>query len=170
MNKKSAQSKVYQLYADKLFGICLKYSRNRADAEDILQDSFLIIFNKINQFKYKGSFEGWLKRIVINTAIKEYRENKVVYFNEEILLNEPSSENLIIDSSEIGLDFLLNLIQKLPNRYRLIFNLYVMDNYSHKDIAKMLHISEGTSKSNLSRARKILKKQIENYSNSKENK
>lgn len=77
---------------------------------------------------------------------------------------------MIIDSSEIGLDFLLNLIQKLPNRYRLIFNLYVLDNYSHKDIAKMLHISEGTSKSNLSRARKILKKQIENYSNSKENK
>ena len=169
-NKKSAQSKVYQLYADKLFGICLKYSRNSPDAEDILQDSFLIIFNKINQFKHKGSFEGWLKRIVINTAITKYRESKHLYFNEEILLNEPSSENLTIETSEIGLDFLLSSIQKLPNRYRLIFNLYVLDNYSHKDIAKMLNISEGTSKSNLSRARKILKKQIENYSKPIENK
>ena len=135
-----------------------------------LQDSFLIIFNKINQFKHNGSFEGWLKRIVINTAITKYRESKRLYFNEEILLNEPYSENLTIETSEIGLDFLLSSIQKLPNRYRLIFNLYVLDNYSHKDIAKMLNISEGTSKSNLSRARKILKKQIENYSKPIENK
>ncbi|PQJ76848.1 RNA polymerase subunit sigma-70 [Polaribacter glomeratus] len=156
----TAQSKVYQLFAGKLFPVCLKYSRNYQDAEDTLQDSFLTIFDKIKQYKSKGSFEGWLKRIAINTALQKYRKKEPLYIKskevETLDLEEESFENVDFD-----VNFLLELIQKLPDRYRLVFNLYVLDDYTHKEIAQMLRISEGTSKSNLSRARYILKKQLE---------
>lgn len=154
-----AQSQVYQLFAGKLFALSLKYSKNQQDAEDVLQDSFLIIFNKIHQYTNKGSFEGWLKRIVINTALQKYREKSTLYLiKEEANLYE---EEVVLDEDNISIDFLLELIQELPDRYRLIFNLYILDNFSHKEIAKMLAISEGTSKSNLSRARQLLKKKLE---------
>ncbi len=154
-----AQSQVYQLFAGKLFALCLKYSKNQQDAEDVLQDSFLIIFNKIHQYKNKGSFEGWLKRITINTALQKYREKSTLYLiKEEVDFYE---EEVILDEDTISMDFLLELIQELPDRYRLVFNLYVLDNFSHKEIATMLEISEGTSKSNLSRARQLLKKKLE---------
>jgi RNA polymerase sigma-70 factor (ECF subfamily) len=143
--------------------LCLKYSRNYEDAEDTLQDSFIVIFNKIKQYKYKGSFEGWIKRITINTAIQKYRKKSPLQ-----ILKEPSIEDEIeeidLNDTRFNIDVLLNFIQQLPDRYRLVFNLYVLDNYSHKEIADLLKISEGTSKSNLSRARKILKEKLENYS------
>lgn len=153
-----AQSEIYQLFAGKLFGVCLKYSRNKHEAEDNLQDGFITIFNKIEQYKFKGSFEGWMKRIMINTALQKYREKNVLNLvTEEI----PEQIDTDVDTEDIPLDFLLNIIQQLPNRYRLVFNLYVLDGYSHKEIANMLEISEGTSKSNLSRARMILKDRLE---------
>ena len=162
-----AQAQVYQLYAGKLFALSLKYSRSKQDAEDVLQDSFLIIFNKIHQYKNKGSFEGWLKRIVINTALQKYRGNTPLYLiKEEITAYE---EEVNIDESSINVDFLLTLIQDLPNRYRLVFNLYVLDNFSHKEIAELLSISEGTSKSNLSRARQLLKNKLEKQKQKIEN-
>ncbi|WP_242131067.1 RNA polymerase sigma factor [Aestuariivivens marinum] len=156
-----AQEELYKLFSSKLFSICLKYSANYAQAEDNLQDAFLSIFNKIEQYKGKGSFEGWLKRITINTALQRYRAEKV--FN---IVNENEVEDFEIEVNEdsISLDYLLKAIQNLPDRYRLVFNLYVLDGYSHKDIANMLKISVGTSKSNLSRARQILKQTIENHS------
>ena len=140
--------------------MCLKYSKNYQDAEDTLQDSFLTIFDKIKQYKSKGSFEGWLKRIAINTALQKYR-NKVPleFVNED--LKEEEIEEINLEKADFEIDFLLQLIQKLPDKYRLIFNLYVLDNYTHKEISNLLNISEGTSKSNLSRARKILKNQLE---------
>lgn len=157
-----AQSQLYQLFSDKLFALCLKYSKNFSDAEDTLHDSFLIIFQKINQYNNKGSFEGWLKRITINVALEKYRNH--TYLNE---INESTvienAEELEFDTESLSLDYLLGIVQQLPDRYRLVFNLYVLDNYPHKEIAKMLHISEGTSKSNLLRARKLLYNQIINY-------
>lgn len=158
-NDTKAQSQIYQLYAGKLFGLCLKYSKNYEEAQDNLHNGFITIFKKIDQYKFKGSFEGWLKRIVINTALQSYRKKNVLSLvNEEI----PDEEiNVDIDDEEVSLDFLLKLIQELPERYRLVFNLYVLDGYPHKEIAKMLNISEGTSKSNLSRARLILRNKIE---------
>ncbi|OSY88997.1 RNA polymerase sigma-70 factor [Tenacibaculum holothuriorum] len=161
-NNMEAQTKVYQLYASKLFGICLKYSKNQQDAEDTLQDSFLTIYHKIHQYNFKGSFEGWMKRITINTAIQKYRKNNTLQIIKE---EEIVEEEIILELNDdtIGVDFLLKLIQELPDRYRLVFNLYVLDNYSHKEIATMLSISEGTSKSNLSRAKSILKEKIEVY-------
>ena len=158
-----AQGELYTLFSGKLFSVCLKYSRNYTEAEDNLQDAFITIFNKIHQYKNKGSFEGWLKRIVINTVLQRYRKEKVFDIISE---NTVEAEDQEVEDTPISLDYLLRSIQKLPDRYRLVFNLYVLDGYSHKDIADMLEISEGTSKSNLSRARQILKKEIKNHTNS----
>ncbi len=138
----------------------LKYSRNQHDAEDVLQDSFLTAFAKVHHYKSKGSFEGWLKRIVINTALQKYRKEPALYLVKEEIISE--EEEVDFDESAIGVNDLLAMIQALPDRYRLVFNLYVLDSFSHKEIAEMLNISVGTSKSNLSRAKQILKKAIEN--------
>jgi len=164
---KKAQSEIYQLYTGKLFALCLKYSRNYQEAQDNLQNGFMTIFDKIEQYNFKGSFEGWLKRIIINTALQTYREKNVLNLVTEEIPDEVTVE---IDEEQISLEFLLKLIQELPNRYRLVFNLYVLDGYPHKEVASMLNISEGTSKSNLSRARLILRDKIElNQSKIKKN-
>jgi len=155
-----AQSELYNLFSSKLFSICLKYSRNYAEAEDNLQDAFVTIFKKISQFNDKGSFEGWLKRITINTVLQRYRDKSVINLVNE---NIPDEEDVTIEDEDISLDYLLKIIQELPDRYRLVFNLYVLDGYSHNDIAEMLETSVGTSKSNLSRAKQLLKENIEAY-------
>lgn len=159
-NDTNAQSQLYKLFSSKLFSLCLKYSRNYAEAEDNLQDSFVTIFNKVSQYKNKGSFEGWMKRITINTALQRYRDKGV--FN---IINEDTIEDVTVEinNDDISIDYLLRIIQELPDRYRLVFNLYVLDGYSHKEVADMLSITTGTSKSNLARARLILKEKIENY-------
>ena len=159
-NDVKAQNQIYKLFASKLFSVCLKYSKNYVEAEDNLQDTFLTVFKKIDQYKYKGSFEGWIKRIAINIALQRYR-NSIVF--DTINENQITDETLSVDESLINLDFLLKIIQELPDRYRLVFNLYVLDDYSHKEISEMLDITVGTSKSNLARARMILKEKIENY-------
>jgi len=153
-----SQSEIYQLFAGKLFALCLKYSKTKQEAEDNLQDAFITIFNKVDQFKHIGSFEGWMKRIVINTALQSYREKKVLNLVEE---NYPDEVEVEVNESDISLDFLLKIIQELPERYRMVFNLYVLDGFSHKEIASLMGIAEGTSKSNLSRARLILKEKVE---------
>jgi len=140
--------------------VCLKYSRNYVEAEDNLQDAFLTIFKKMEQYKNKGSFEGWLKRITINTVLQQYRTEKVFKIVNETIADEVELE---VDEDTISIDYLLKIIQELPDRYRLVFNLYVLDGYSHKDIAEMLDINIGTSKSNLARARQTLKQTIEDY-------
>ncbi|WP_299363874.1 RNA polymerase sigma factor [Winogradskyella sp.] len=156
-----AQSQLYKQYASKLFSLCLKYSKNYAEAEDNLHDAFITVFSKIDQYKSKGSFEGWLKRIAINTSLQRYRENVGVFD----IVNEDKIEDvtLDIDDEALSIDFLLKIIQELPDRYRLVFNLYVLDGYSHVEISELINISTGTSKSNLARARLILKDKIEDY-------
>jgi RNA polymerase sigma-70 factor (ECF subfamily) len=136
----------------------LKYSRNYVEAEDNLQDGFLIIFNKISQFNFKGSFEGWAKRIMVNNILQKYRGNSVFEIVNDTIPDEAEVE---IDDENVSLEFLMKIIQELPDRYRLVFNLYVMDGYSHKEIAEMLDITTGTTKSNLARAKMILKEKIE---------
>lgn len=156
-----AQSQLYKQYASKLFSLCLKYSKNYAEAEDNLHDAFITVFSKIDQYKNKGSFEGWLKRIAINTSLQRYRENVGVFD----IVNEGNVEDVTVDinDKDISIDFLLKIIQELPDRYRLVFNLYVLDDYSHVEISELINISAGTSKSNLARARMILKEKIEDY-------
>ena len=164
-NDRKAQEEIYQLFSGKLFSICLKYSKNKQEAQDNFQDGFITIFDKIGQFKFKGSFEGWLKRVMVNTILLKYRNRTVL----NIVTEEIPDEVIVdIDDDEVSLDFLLNLIQELPDRYRMVFNLYVLDGCSHKEISKMLHIAEGTSKSNLARARAILKQKIELHQESQQ--
>ena len=153
-----AQEQLYRLYSQKLFAVCLKYSSDFQQAEDNLQDAFLMIFNKIDQYKDKGSFEGWMKRIAINTALQKYRKQTVFEIVREEDFKEPEIE---IDENIVSVDFLLEIIQQLPDRYRQVFNLYALDGFSHREIAEILNISTGTSKSNLARARVILKEKIQ---------
>ncbi|WP_299393512.1 RNA polymerase sigma factor [uncultured Gelidibacter sp.] len=159
-NDAQAQSQIYKLFSSKLFSLCLKYSKNYAEAQDNLQDAFVTIFQKMDQFSHKGSLEGWMKRITINTALQRYRSVGVFDIVHEDQIEDAEVE---IDDDEVSLDFLLGIIQELPDRYRLVFNLYVLDDYSHQEIAEMLDISTGTSKSNLARARMILKDKIEHH-------
>jgi RNA polymerase sigma-70 factor (ECF subfamily) len=138
--------------------MCLKYSRNKTEAEDNLHDSFMTIFSKIDQYSFQGSFEGWIKRITVNTVLQKYRkENHLNVVSEEI---EDDAE-VETDQADISLSTLLGYIQELPHKYRLTFNLYVLDGYSHKEISEMLGTSTGTSKSNLARAKTILREKIE---------
>ena len=156
-NHPKAQEQLYQLFAKKFFGVCLKYSRNYDDAQDILQDGFIIIFTKISQYSGKGSFEGWAKRILINTALQRFKEIRFL----EVLDDSIAEVELELDDDKISLDYLLQIIHELPDQYRIVFSLYVLDGYSHKEISEMLNISTGTTKSNLYRARLILKEKIE---------
>lgn len=142
--------------------VCLKYSKNYADAEDTLQDCFITVFDKIHQYKNKGSFEGWLKRIAINTALQKYRKTSHLEIVTDIK-DEENEEDFTIENDIYSVDVLLQFVQQLPDQYRLVFNLFVLDGYNHNEIATMLQISEGTSKSNLSRARKFLKEKLTAY-------
>ncbi|BCY27889.1 RNA polymerase sigma factor [Flavobacterium okayamense] len=160
---RKAQEQVYRLLSPKIFAVCLKYSRNYEEAQDNLQEGFLLIFDKIEKFQFKGSFEGWAKRVVINYILQQYRDKRIFEIVSEQL---PENDEVEIDDENISMDFLVRIIQELPDRYRLVFNLYVIDGYSHKEIAEMLTINEGTSKSNLARAKTILKEKIESYKNS----
>ena len=129
----------------------------------------MTIFEKIKQYNHKGSFEGWLKRVTVNTVLQKYRVKSplqnVSDFSDEL----ETEEEFNIEDTSFNVDVLLGFIQQLPDQYRLVFNLYVLDDYAHKDIAEMLGISVGTSKSNLSRARKILKDQLEMHQKTTEN-
>ena len=157
-HNRKAQEQLYRLLAPKLFSVCLKYSRNYEEAQDNLQESFLILFDKIKQYKNSGSFEGWAKRIVINYVLQQYRKQNIFEIVSEKI---PAEEEIEIDDENISLEYLTKIIQELPDRYRLVFNLYVLDGYSHKEISEMLEINIGTSKSNLARAKAILKNKIE---------
>lgn len=144
-----------------MLGVCYRYARNQADAEDILQDSFIKVFNKIGQFKSEGSFEGWIRKIVVHTAIKKYslmryhKEQSVEEVKESVAsLEDPSAYSHLTEKD------LLRLINSLPDGYRLIFNLYVMEGFRHEEIAVMLGIQPGTSRSQLVKARMMLQKQI----------
>ena len=160
-----AQANMYKLLAPKMFGVCLKYSRNYQEAQDHLQDGFLLVFEKIKKFDNKGSFEGWAKRVIINNILLQYRDKT---FLEIVSDQIPDlEEELELETDAVSMDFLLQIIQELPDRYRLVFNLYAIDDYSHKEISEHLKISIGTSKSNLSRAKNILKQKIELQTNKK---
>ena len=156
-----AQGELYTRYSGTMFSICLRYSPNYVEAEDNLQDAFITIFKKVEQFKDKGSFEGWMKRVTVNTVLQKYRKQRVFDIAREDQIEGEVDET--VDDEGIPLDFLLKIIQELPDRYRLVFSMYVMDDYSHKEIAEMLGISDGTSKSNLARARSILRTKIEAF-------
>lgn len=157
----ACQKEVFVRFASRMLGVCQRYARNSADAEDILQDAFIKIFSKMNQFKFEGSFEGWIRRIVVNTALKKY---SLIRYDKEFTgydINEnQESQAGPAAFSHLSEKDLLVLINRLPDGYRLIFNLYVIEGYQHEEIAVMLGIQPGTSRSQLVKARTLLQKQI----------
>ena len=160
--KSGAQRELYDLFKSRMFGICLRYAGNYHDAQDILQEGFLKVYEKIRQFEFKGSFEGWIRKIMVNTSLEKYRNQyRVVHIEDN--MPDIEQEQQVESSVEIGQHELLQYIQELPPKYRAVFNLYAIEGYSHKEIGGMLKISEGTSKSNLSRARTILKDKVNRH-------
>ncbi len=161
--KTEYQEKLFRLISDKMFGVCLYYSKDYSEAEDILHDGFLKIFKNISKYKNKGSFEGWTRRIIINTALEKHKKENYLYpINDDYeYIDEINNKEEIINN--ITAKDLIKLIQSLSPKYRMVFNLYAIEGYSHKEISKMLNISESTSKSNLSRARAILQKKVKKY-------
>jgi RNA polymerase sigma factor (sigma-70 family) len=160
-NDRKAQKALYELFSPVLLGICCRYTRDRAEAEDVMQEGFIKIFNHISQYTGTGSFEGWMKRIMINTAITHYRAN-LKHFNQLDIgeIRESRIEEKAAFDAEFSQEDLLGVIQQLPRGYQMVFNLFAIEGYSHKEIGEMLGIDVGTSKSQLSRARFMLQAKL----------
>jgi RNA polymerase sigma factor (sigma-70 family) len=158
-NDRLTQKKVYEKYSSKMFVICKRYLKEEYEAEDALANGFFKVFSKIDQYKNEGSFEGWVRRIIVNECLNQLRKNKSMYIVNSLENAKEQEEyhnaDTILDAEE-----LLQLIAKLPDGYRTVFNLYAIEGYNHQEIADLLQISEGTSKSQLSRARSLLQKYI----------
>jgi len=137
----------------------MRYARDVTEAEDTLHEGFLIIFKKINQFAGKGSFEGWMKRIMVNISLEKFRKRFRLHTVEDMNVYDYKVANDDV-YAQMNADQLMEVIQQLPPRYKMVFNLYAIDGYNHKEIADMMGIAEGTSKSNLARARKIVQDKI----------
>lgn len=161
-HNRQAQEELYLRFSYMMKGVCLRYSSNEADAEDLLQESFIKIFNNLRAYQETGKLGAWLRKITVNCALEKYRKEKKKKENTLLVadygVHDFDFENAL---SKLELDDLLAKIQQLPNGYRTIFNLYVIEGYQHKEIAELLNISEGTSKSQYSRARILLKEMIE---------
>jgi RNA polymerase sigma factor (sigma-70 family) len=155
-----AQELLYKQFACKMLAVCMRYATDKMEAEDMLQNGFVRVFNKINDYRGEGSFEGWMRRIIVHSSIEYYRKHhKMVQVDiEESGYEQPVNAAA---ASSLETKHLLKLIQELPTGYRMVFNLYAIEGYSHKEIADMAGITEGASKSQLSRARAILKQRIE---------
>ncbi len=160
--KRKSQGQLFKKLSKKMYGVCLIYTKDRSAAEDVLQDGFVKVFKYIKQFEGKGSFEGWVRRIMVNTALERYRKQRLLYVSDDV---ENYSENVYYDDiiSEISAQDLLAIVQELSPQYKVVFSLYAIEGYSHKEISAQLGISEGASKSNLSRARKVLQAKVEKY-------
>ncbi len=156
---RTMQEQLYKQTASKMLAICMRYAKDRMEAEDVLQLGYIKMFKSLESYRNEGSAEGWIRRIMVNTAIESYRKNlrtlNVVQIEE--VHDLPSSG---FDLNNLGMQDLLNIIQKLADGYRIVFNMFVIEGYSHKEIAESLGITEATSKSQLSRARSILKEEI----------
>jgi len=158
------QELLYRRNAAKLYAVCLQYSGNNEEARDILQEGFIKIFENLGSYKHEGSFEGWMRRITVNTALEKFRSRSTLYRVDDIdQLTDTDAEPDNNDYTGLEAADLLEIIRELPPKYRLVFNLYAIEGYSHKEISEMINISEGTSKSNLSRARAILQRRVGSY-------
>ncbi len=154
------QQMLYKRYASKMLTVCLRYASNREEAEDVLQEGFMIVFDKMAQFRLEGSFEGWIRRIMVNKSLEHIKRTARVF----PILDIDNVDDKFISQDDvlntIAFNELIAMIQELPPMYKMVFNLYVFDGMTHKEIAETLGVAEGTSKSNLSDARTILKKKI----------
>ena len=157
LNNRQAQHQLYAQFSPKMLGVCRQYIKDIQLAEDVMITAFMKVFVNLKNFEQKGSFEGWIRRIMVNESISFLRVQKKVTFLEDTFINESDFEE---ETSHFSVDDLQFLIDQLPEGYKTVFNLYVIEGYKHHEIAKMLNINEGTSKSQLSQARKVLQNQI----------
>lgn len=165
-NDRRSQQRVYELYYGKMLSVCMRYEKDRDSAKDLLQEAFIKVFSHIDRYKNDGSFEGWVRRIVVNNAIDAFRRKKHehIVLEDDFLINNLSEEQPEFDEEEEVLKpaDVIEAMQQLSPAYKMVFNLYVMEEYSHKDIADQLGISVGTSKSNLAKARINIRKILRN--------
>lgn len=155
-----AFDELYKLYSPIIFGICLRYTKDRQEAEDLLQDCFIKILEKITEYEFKGSFEGWIRRLTVNNAINYIKSKRKFDFDN---VDDVMHENLNVNNSvieELSAEEILKLVKRLPVGYRTVFNLYVVEGYKHAEIAKMLNINEVTCRTQLKKAREALIKMI----------
>lgn len=167
-NNRQAQQKIYTKYSPKMLSVCRQYTKDVQQAEDVMITAFMKVFTNLKSFEHKGSFEGWIRRIMVNECISFIRSRKKVSFLEDEFYTEDTFNNI---DSHFSVDDIQSLIDNLPEGYKMVFNLYAIEGYKHQEIGKMLGISEGTSKSQLSHARKMLQEQInklKNYQNGTE--
>jgi RNA polymerase sigma factor (sigma-70 family) len=158
--ERNAQNELYRMFSSKMMNVCLRYSRSREEAEDTLVESFMKVFENIHKFRNQGSLEGWIRKIMVNTAIEKYRKKNVLYPSiriDDVTEVDFSSGDAISDMSAKEL---IRMVQELPAGYQMVFNLYAFEGLKHKEIAERLGITEGTSKSNLFDARAILRKEV----------
>jgi RNA polymerase sigma-70 factor (ECF subfamily) len=158
---KRAQDTLYKKYASLLYGICLRYAKNRMEAEDVLQEVFVKIYNNIHSYHHDGRFEGWLRRIAVNTSITQYRKNLKHAYQEDVDdLVRSKNDPMEVENLEFTAEEMMLCINKLPAGYKTVFNLYVIEGFMHKEIADMLEIDVNTSKSQLSRAKTYLQREL----------
>ena len=159
--EKNAQDRLYKQFSSLLYGICLRYAGNKMEAQDVLQEVFVKIYNNIASYNHQGSFEGWLRRIAVNTSITNYRRNLKHAFQKDVDdLTKMNEEPFDVEDSEFTAEELMLCIEKLPLGYKTIFNLYVIEGFMHKEISDMLNIDVNTSKSQLSRAKVYLQREL----------
>lgn len=172
--EKKYQKILYQSFYGKMLAVCMRYATDRNEAQDILHDGYIKVFSKLSGYEYKGSFEGWIRRIIVNNAIDFIRNKKdfIVNINEDTNIENIDDDSVDIEENKISqmkAEIIIELIQKLSPAYRTVFNMYVIEEYSHKEIAEELNISIGTSKSNLAKAKIKLQKLFEEYNFEKRN-
>ncbi len=161
-NNRIAQKNLYDKYCSKLYVICLRYSHTKEEAEDILSEGFINIFTNLRSYKNEGSFEGWLCKIMVNTAISYIRTHSKHYFADDITeFNNMKDANIDYQIDRIDEKQLIKIIQKMPESYKIIFNLAIVEGHTHKEIAEILDINIGTSKSQLNKSKKWLKEKLE---------
>lgn len=161
-NNRHAQHKIYSRFSPKMLSVCRQYIKDVHQAEDIMITAFMKVFGNLKSFEHKGSFEGWIRRIMVNECISFLRVQKQVRFTEDENFFEERNNNI---ESQFSVEDIQFLIDNLPDGYRMVFNLFAIEGYKHQEIAQMLNISEGTSKSQLSHARKLLQGQLAKLKN-----
>ncbi len=161
--QRASQDALYKKFSSLLFGICLRYARNRMEAQDVLQEVFVKVYNNIGSYNNEGSFEGWLRRIAVNTSITNYRKNlKHAYQADVDELIRTNDEPMHFEDLEFTAEEMMLCIENLPSGYKTVFNLYVVEGFMHKEISDMLGIDVNTSKSQLSRAKTYLQRELKN--------
>jgi len=160
--KAKYQRLLYERYAPKMLGVCMRYFRSKSEAQDALQDGFVKVYTKIDGFKGQGSLEGWIRRIMVNTSLNILRDNLKHAFHADVNDEKVQIMDSSVDYDHFNVQDIMKLVQELPKGYRIVFNMFDIDGYSHKEIAEKLQISVNTSKSQLLKARRHLRKELEN--------